>query len=145
MNTFITKAEVRWADLDPNFHMLHSKYYDLGAYCRMAFLTANGLTPALMQQHHFGPIIFREECLFKKKISFGDEISISFMVHSHSADYSRWSMQHEIIKNNGILAAMINLDGAWMDTVKRKLTVPPPEVISMFDKAPKTASYFISK
>ncbi|MBI1782589.1 MAG: thioesterase, partial [Sphingobacteriales bacterium] len=38
-------VEVRWADLDPNFHVLHSKYYDFGAYIRMSYLTENGITP----------------------------------------------------------------------------------------------------
>ena len=138
------KIDIRWADLDPNFHVLHSKYYDFGAYCRMAFLTEHGLTAALMRQFHFGPIIFREECFFKREISFGEEISISLAVKSHSADYSRWSMEHEITKGE-IIAATINIDGAWIDTVKRKLTVPPPEVIHIFDSAPRSASFTITE
>ena len=40
--------DIRWADLDPNFHVLHSKYLDFGAYCRMSFfdISFNDL-------HHF--------------------------------------------------------------------------------------------
>ena len=64
MNNFIKNIEVRWSDLDPNFHVLHSKYYDFGAYCRMAFLVENGLSPATMLEHKIGPILFREECVF---------------------------------------------------------------------------------
>ena len=41
--------DIRWADLDPNFHVLHSKYYDFGAYCRMSFMTENGLDPAFLK------------------------------------------------------------------------------------------------
>lgn len=138
------KLDIRWADLDPNFHVLHSKYYDFGAYCRMAFLTEHGLTAALMRQHHFGPIIFREECFFKREISFGEEIIITLAVKSHSADYSRWSMEHEIRKGE-IVAATINIDGAWMDTIKRKLTVPPAEVIHIFEHAPRSAGFTITE
>ena len=57
LNSYFKNIEIRWADLDPNFHVLHSKYYDFGAYCRMAFLTAHGVTVALMQQYQVGPII----------------------------------------------------------------------------------------
>ena len=143
MESYIKKLEIRWADLDPNFHVLHSKYYDFGAYSRMAFLTENGLTTALMQQHHFGPVIFREECFFKREISFGDEVCIDLALNKVSEDRSRWSMEHRLWKNDSILAATINIDGAWMDTIKRKLTVPPPEVITLFDIAPKSEGFSI--
>lgn len=69
MESFKTKVEIRWADLDPNFHVLHSRYYDFGAYCRMAFLVTHGLTPQVMSEHHVGPILFREECFFKREIN----------------------------------------------------------------------------
>jgi len=65
LNAYINKLERRWAYLDPTFQVLHSKYYDFGAYSRMSFFTENGITVPLMQEHHIGPIIFREECLFK--------------------------------------------------------------------------------
>ena len=41
MEVYSKKLEVRWADLDPNFHVLHSKYYDFGAYCRLSFFNEN--------------------------------------------------------------------------------------------------------
>ncbi len=143
MDSFDTKLEIRWSDLDPNFHVLHSKYYDYGAFCRMAFLVQNGLTPELMKEHHFGPILFREECFFKREINFADEISISLRLSKSTADHSRWSMEHEIIKNGSTLAAVMNVDGAWMDTVKRKLTVPPPVVKNVFELLPKSTNFEI--
>ena len=68
MPIFELPLQIRWSDLDPNFHLRHSVYYDWAAMCRMEFLTRNGLTPALMQQMQFGPIIFREEAVFRKEI-----------------------------------------------------------------------------
>ena len=143
MKQFIAKQEIRWADLDPNFHVLHSKYYDFGAYCRMAFLVENGLTPQVMQQHHIGPILFREECFFKKELNFGDEITINLKLLKSTSDYSRWTMEHEIYKNGDILSATINIDGAWMDTQKRKLAVPPAIVTSIFNTIPKSENFQI--
>lgn len=145
MNNFSKNIEIRWADLDPNFHVLHSKYYDFGAYCRMAFLVENGLTPAVMMKHHFGPIIFREECVFKREIIFGDAVSVNVKLAKVSTDFGKWTMVHEIYKNAETLAALITIDGAWMDTVARKLTVPPQEVINLFDIAPKTNTFRISE
>jgi len=144
MNNFIKSIEVRWSDLDPNFHVLHSKYYDFGAYCRMAFLVENGLSPAIMVEHKIGPILFREECVFKREIFFGDKVTVNVKVDKVTADFGRWTMIHEIYKNDETLAAIITADGSWLNTSIRKLTVPPAVVISLFEIAPKTASFKIS-
>ncbi len=143
MHNFSINIEVRWADLDPNFHVLHSKYYDYGATCRMAFMVQHGLTPAVFMEHHFGPIIFREECVFKKEITFGDKVTVSFKVDKVTADFGRWTLVCEIFKNDTTLAAIVTVDGAWMDTIIRKLTVPPQEWTSLFEKAPKTNTFIV--
>ncbi|MFN4150762.1 MAG: acyl-CoA thioesterase, partial [Candidatus Sericytochromatia bacterium] len=63
---FKRQIEIRWSDLDPNFHVRHSVYYDWGAYMRTVLMEKEGLTLKLMQEQNFGPVIFREECLFRK-------------------------------------------------------------------------------
>ena len=141
MESFSVKLEIRWADLDPNFHVLHSKYYDFGAYCRMAFLVQNGLTAEVMNEHHVGPILFREECFFKREIKFGDDIRIDLTLTKMTSDFARWSMQHQIWKNGDNLSAVMNVDIAWMDTQKRKLTVPPPVVKDIYAITPKSDDF----
>ena len=138
MTSFERTLEIRWSDLDPNFHVLHSKYYDFGAFCRMAYFVEHGLTSAFMNKHNIGPILFREECIFKKEIAFGDKIMINFILTDHTPDYSRWSMKHQIWKNADTLSAIIQIDGAWMDTVKRKLAIPPMEMHAIFEQAPRS-------
>ena len=141
MNNFEKNIEIRWSDLDPNFHVLHSRYYDFGAYCRMAFMVEHGFTPAVMAKHHIGPILFREECIFKKEIKFGDKITINFKLDKLSENFARWTMKHEIFINDTTLAALITADGAWMDIVLRKLSTPPAEAEDLFNKAPKTETF----
>ena len=135
------KIEIRWSDLDPNFHLRHSVYYDMGAYARISFLHETGITPQVMTQHHIGPIIFREECLFKKEIKFGDEITINLQLDKLSTNSSKWTMKHEIWKNGDTLAALLTIDGAWMDTQLRKITTPPEIFIKGFELIPKTKSF----
>ncbi len=140
MNEFIQSIEVRWSDLDPNFHLRHSVYYDLGAYIRMTFLTQNGITPQLMVQHNIGPILFREECIFKKEIRFGNKVTINIKLDKLKKDFSRWSMVH-YVKKDEIPAAIITVDGAWLDTQKRKLAMPPAIFFKAFDLIPKTDAF----
>jgi len=141
LKEYSKKLEIRWADLDPNFHVLHSKYYDFGAYVRMSFLTEHGLTPVVMIEQHFGLIIFREECVFKKEINFGDDLFMNLMLRRCRPDTSRWTMTHELWKNEKTLAAEITVDGAWMDTKIRKLAIPPEICKSTFDLIPKTEDF----
>jgi acyl-CoA thioester hydrolase len=141
MNEYSKKPEIRWSDIDPNFHVLHSKYYDYAAYCRMSFMTAHGITPAIMMEKNIGPIIFREECLFKKEIKFGDELTVTILLDKLSADYRKWTMINELFINRDTLAAVVTVEGAWMDTKFRKVTVPPESFKTGFDAMPRTENF----
>lgn len=136
MDKFQKEVAVRWADLDPNGHMRHSVYYDLGAYCRIEFLTEHRLSPSRMMELHVGPVIFREECVFKRELLLTDKVTVEAAMLNSRRDFSRWAVQHLIYKNHETLAAVLTLDGAWIDTVKRKLTIPPAEVATAFGAMP---------
>ncbi len=140
---FIKEIEIRWSDLDPNFHLRHSVYYDFGAYCRIHFLHEAGITAGVMRQHSIGPVLFREECLFKREIKFGDQITISLKLRYVSNDFRKFSMVHELLKSNAETAAILTVDGAWMHTEQRKIVVPPQILIDTLDIIPKTDDFAI--
>ena len=141
MDTFSKKLSFRWSDLDPNFHMRHSVYYDFGAQHRVEILAKLGLTLRMMQTEHIGPILFREECIFRKEIHLADEIIMRTKLAKMKVDASRWSIVHEFYKEDALCAA-ITVDGAWMDTKLRKLATPIPQVIvDMFSAFPKTEDF----
>lgn len=143
MTEFSKPVEIRWSDLDPNFHLRHSAYYDIGAYCRMAYLHEKGLTAAKMQELKLGPVIFREECFFKREVKFGDAISVNMQIASCTRGFTRWTMQHEIWKDREILCAVITLEGAWLNTEIRKLTLPPKFITNLMEEMPVTESFTI--
>jgi acyl-CoA thioester hydrolase len=136
MEIYSMPVQIRWSDLDPNFHLRHSVYYDWAAMCRIDYLHQKGLTPAVMQKLQFGPIIFREECVFRKEIKYGDSISINLKLAKGRRDYSRWTIVHEIKKNDDTLCALVTIDGAWLNVVERKLFIPPAEVAAVFQEMP---------
>lgn len=144
MTDFIQSFDIRWSDLDPNFHLRHSVYYDFGAFSRVSFLSRHGMTPQAMLQYNIGPVLFREECIFKKEIRFGDRVSINIKLDKLKADFSRWTMVHEIFRNNDSLAAVITVDGAWIDTQKRKLVLPPDVFNTAFEIIPKTLNFQVT-
>ena len=135
MENFILPVQVRWSDIDPNFHLRHSVYYDWGALCRIEFLYKYELTSEVMMKLQFGPILFREECMFRKEIRLGDNVTINLELLKSRRDYSRWTIQHTIMKNSDT-SSILTVDGAWLDTVKRKLTTPPEQVVHVFGHMP---------
>lgn len=139
-NYFIKPIEVRWSDLDPNYHVRHSIYYDYGAYSRICFLNEHGITTAFFTQHHFGPILFREECIFRREIKLGDVVTIDLQLLKSRLDHSRWTIQH-IITRNSELAATLILDGAWINTLTRKLTKPPELAHDTFERMPRAENF----
>lgn len=140
MQAYESPVVLRWSDMDPNFHIRHSVYYDLGAQQRTQYLIEHGLSPAVMGKYKFGPILFREEAVFKKEIHFGDTLTINVAVVSIRKDYSRWTMRHQILRGEDVCAE-ITVDGAWIDTEKRKLTSPPEFAINVFEKMPRTEDF----
>lgn len=94
-----------------------------------------------MQELHFGPILFREEAIFRKEIRLGDTLKIDLHLIKSRKDFSRWSIKHQLIKNENIIAATLTVDGAWINTELRKLATPPAQVINVFDQMPRAAEF----
>ena len=53
-------------------------------------------------------------------------------------------MQHEIYKNGNELAAILNVDGAWMNTRHRKIITPPEIVINTLDHMEKAGDFVLA-
>lgn len=142
MEPFTKEISIRWSDLDPNFHVRHSAYYDFGAQHRIEILEQLGLTMKVMQEQHFGPVLFREECVFRKEIRLNSRVFISTKIGKIKADASRWTIVHELKNENDELFATLSVDGAWIDTKLRKIANPTPRVaVAVMNSFPKTADF----
>ncbi len=136
---FTNVIAIRWADIDANFHLRHSVYYDFGAQHRIDILAQHGLTLEVMQAQHIGPVLFREECLFKREIHLGDIITITTSLAKMRADGSRFCIQHAFNNEQQQRCALLTIDGAWMDTKLRRLLKQMPsfitEIMCLFPRA----------
>jgi acyl-CoA thioester hydrolase len=141
MQHFTRSMQVRWSDMDANRHLRHSAYYDYGAAMRMMVLSEGGLNLSKLEEFEVGPILFREEAIFKREIRLDDVITLDVVMVKSTEDFARWSLRHHFIKEDGTIAAILNIDGAWMDLVKRKLTVPNEFVQQIFSSFPKSEGY----
>src|SRR5690349_9791753 len=124
MDKYEIPIQIRWSDIDQNRHVRHSAYYDYGAMVRLRFLNEQGLTMQKMEALRMGPVIFREEAVFRREIAPEDSVTIDTEVLAATADYSRWSLRHRLVKGETTLAAILQVDGAWLGLDTRKLVVP---------------------
>jgi len=61
-------------------------------------------------------------------------------------DMRKWTLVHELWKQEDVLAAIITVEGAWLDTDLRKLVIPPAIFKTAFEMIPKTEGFaFIEK
>ena len=141
MQKFSLPIQVRWSDIDQNRHLRHSVYYDYGATVRISCFSQHGLTNHKFEELHIGPILFREEAIFKREIKFEDEITVDMEVTKATRDFRRWSIRHRFFRTDGTPLAILNMDGAWIDVVKRKLAMPDAYVQTIFDDFPKSADF----
>jgi len=141
MERFSLPIQVRWSDIDQNRHLRHSAYYDYGATVRISCFSEHGLTNLKFEELRIGPILFREEAVFKREIKFEDRVTVDMEMTKAVKDFSRWSIRHRFYKEEGTLAAILNMDGAWIDLNKRKLAIPDGYVQTIFNDFPKSSDF----
>ncbi len=137
----IFKTKIIWAQMDANRHLRHSAYADLAAQARIELLESINLDMEAFAKLKMGPILFREELVYLKEVTGSQEISITTVLTKSREDGSRWSIRHELFRTDGIKSAIINVDGAWLDMVHRKLAALPEDLAKAFHSVPKSEDY----
>lgn len=133
---FLKEFEVKWADVDANRHMRHTAYNDYAVHMRVKVLESVNLSMSRLEAWGIGPILFREEVLFHREVGMEGNITMNVSLIKARKDGSRWSFNHEMFRADGIKAATITVDGAWLDLKKRKLAIPPAEMGKLFLNMP---------
>ena len=141
MEKYTQEIQLRWSDFDANLHCRHSAYYDFAALARINCLEQCGLTFEMMRDGNFGPVLFREECLFKREIRHHDKIFIEVLVSRAKKDFYKFSIDHLITKEDGALAATITVDAAFFDRNLRKIITLPDQVRACLERMPRSSNF----
>jgi len=134
---FYASFPTRWSDFDANAHMRHSAYNDYAAEARLRYFKAHNITIADFAKNHIGPILFEEHTYFRREIYMSENLSVNLKLLGATEDGRKWKIRHEIYNERDELSAIIEVFGAWMDTQKRKLTIPPDIFLSLFNELEK--------
>lgn len=141
MEPIIYTASVMWSQLDVNRHLRHSAYADFATQARLELLNQNGLSIERMAELNLGPVLFREESNYHREISATDTIQVSCLLRRARKDGSRWAFEQKIYRGDGVLAATIYVEGAWLHLQHRKLTQLPQPLAEAFHRLDRTPDF----
>lgn len=110
--------------------MRHSAYTDYAAEARVRMFNEYGLNLIEFNNLSIGPILFREETVFRREIRLSEDIYVEVFLKGISKNGERFKFYHKVLKNDGTLAAEVEIYGAWLDLKTRKLTQPPQIVLT---------------
>jgi acyl-CoA thioester hydrolase len=121
--------------------MRHSAYTDYAAEARVRMFNEYGLNLIEFNRLNIGPILFREETIFRREIRLSEDISVEVFLKGISENGERFKFSHKIFKTEGSLAAEVEIYGAWLDLKTRKLTKPPKIVLEALKDIERTEDF----
>ena len=143
MENVFYEGKVLWSQIDANMHLRHSAYADFAAQARLQLLESIGFDASLLATLKIGPILFREELIYQREIRPGDSVKVTCVMTRCRKDGSRWSFSQEIFRGDGIKAAQVNVEGAWVDMEKRRLATLPEKWVGAFLHIPRSGDFVL--
>ena len=84
--SFQHQFRVGWSDLDGNAHMGNTSYLAHASDTRMLFFAQHGFTLARFASEKFGPVVMRDELVYRKELRLMDEFTVDFQLVGLSED-----------------------------------------------------------
>ena len=141
MSGYTKRFEVRWADLDVNRHVRNTAYSEYATHVRVSFLQEQGFGFEEFGKRGFGPVILREEARYYRELGAGDSFEVDFRVAGLSPDGSRWLVEHQVHRADGKRAAVLRLEGLWLDLATRRPMPPPTELLEALREVQRTDDF----
>lgn len=113
--------EVRWSDLDANWHLANSAYTNFMSHTRMSYFYDNGFTPLAMKEAGIGPVVFYEHMYYFREVLPGPPIRVTLELKGLSKDGMFFEFLHNFYDFTGKHKAQCEMMGGWIDMKARKL------------------------
>jgi len=141
MDRYARTYTVRWADCDVNGHMRNTSYSEYGTDTRVSYLAEHGFTFAKFVANRIGPVILHEALDYLREVRLGEVIEVDFTLLGLSPDGARFRFEHDVWLPGRKKAARIVLAGGWMDLEKRKLRIPPDDLLRVLREGPRAGAF----
>lgn len=133
--------EVRWSDLDGNRHVRNTAFSEYASHTRFQLLAMHGFSPEKLESLRFGPVMLREEIRYRREVLFGDTLHVDVNCAALSSDGSHWRVCQEVHRSDGKSAAILTIQGGWIDLDSRKAAAPPGELSAVLQRLPRVNDF----
>ncbi len=128
---FEQRYHVGWSDLDGNAHMGNASYLGYAADTRMHYFTQHGFTLARFASERFGPVVAREELVYRKELRLMDEFVVDLELVGISENGMRFRVRNTFRNASKDVAASVTSEGVWFDLEHRRPRIPPSDLDSL--------------
>jgi acyl-CoA thioester hydrolase len=132
---------VNWSDLDGNMHMGNSSYLDYASDTRFLFFAKHGFSVSRFALDKFGPVITRDELVYRKELRLMDAFKVDFEAAGVSPDAVRFRVRNTFRNTLNEIMAIVTSEGIWFDLELRRPRSPPPELDSIMRDLKRTDDY----
>jgi acyl-CoA thioester hydrolase len=138
---FEQKYRVGWSDLDGNAHMANTSYLDHAHNTRFLFFALNGFTGERFAAEKFGPVVVRDEVVYRKELRLLEEFTVNFELAGISDDGVRFRIRNTFRTASGDFAAAVTSEGLWFDLERRRPRAPPLDLDDLMRSLQRSDDY----
>ena len=141
MDGYFKTYEIRFSDIDANNHVNYAAYIDAAADLRYRFFIEHGFPPERFVEMGIGPVYTSIHAEFLREVRMGESVTVTYSLSGMSASGVRWKVHHDILRENGKKAVLLDLEGTLLDLASRRPAPPSPELLQTFRLIPRTTDF----
>jgi acyl-CoA thioester hydrolase len=130
-----------WGDMDANAHMANVAYLNKCVDARMSFFEQCGFPASEFTRRRLGPVVRRDEVEYFREVALLEPITVTLALGGCAPDGSRFRLVNEVLRADGKIAARVRSEGGWLDLTTRRLTAPPPDVLTALQRLPRSEDF----
>ncbi len=138
---FSVASVAGWADMDANAHMANFAYLTKCVDARMSFFKQHGFPVTEFAKRRIGPVVRRDELEYFREVALLEPSTVTLEIAGMAPDGSRFRLRNEVLNGDGKLAARITSEGGWLDLAKRRLIVPPADLLEALSAMPQAVEF----
>jgi acyl-CoA thioester hydrolase len=121
--------------------MANSSYLDHASNTRMFFFNQNGFTMSRFGSEKFGPVIVRDELVYRRELRLMEDFRVDFEAAGLSQDGVRFRLRNTFRNSANDISAVVTSDGVWFDLERRKPRIPPQDLDNLMRALQRTNDF----
>lgn len=140
---FKRNFKARWGDMDFNGHMANTAYLNIAGDVRMMYFEEKGFTMRRFEELRLGPVVMKDEIEYFKELRLLEEFQVHQLLAGLSDDGFKFKIKNIFYNSDLKKVAVITSTGGWLDLNKRKLVVPPNDLLNTLQGLVKSDDFEI--